>query len=160
MQKGSRGTRNRSLPVCKSFSLQVRSKSLSTLYSFQTEGSWGRHLRWRCIGKATGLALPITHRRGRHIPTQPAPHTAWALSSKISGMISVKLGVYFCFLSSKKKKSDIQKDRAGIQFGFLLVSLLKMIKMKTNLLEFHPNLTSCLQDFIHFGLCVSKSIFF
>lgn len=70
------------------------------LYSFQTEGSWGRHLRWRCIGKATGLALPITHRRGRHTPTQPAPHTAWALSSKISGMISVKLGVYFRFPSS------------------------------------------------------------
>lgn len=70
-----------------------------SLHPFQTEGSWGRHLRWRCIGKATGLALPITHRRGRHTPTQPAPHTAWALCSKISGMISVKLGVYSHFPS-------------------------------------------------------------
>lgn len=83
--------------VLKFLSVQVLSKPLSTLYSFQTEGSWGRHLRWRCIGKATGLALPITHKRGRHTPTQPAPHTASALSSKISGMISVKLGVYFRF---------------------------------------------------------------
>lgn len=93
-------------------SLRVRSKCLSTF--FQTEGSWGRHLRWRCIGKATGLALPITHRRGRHTPTQPAPHTAWVLSSKISGMISVKLGVYFHFPSSYNEMMNI--GRAGLQF--------------------------------------------
>lgn len=83
---------------CSVSSVHVRSKCVSTFYSVHTEGSWGRHLRWRCIGKATGLALPITHRRGRPTPTQPAaPHTAWALSSKISGMISVKLGVYLWF---------------------------------------------------------------
>lgn len=87
---------NKNLRILKLPSLHV---SLHPCTLFQTEGSWGRHLRWRCIGKATGLALPITHRRGRHTPTPPAPHTAWALCSKISGMISVKLGVYSHFPS-------------------------------------------------------------
>lgn len=41
------------------------------------------------------LALPITHRRGDHTPPAPPPLTALALSSEISGIMSLNRGVYF-----------------------------------------------------------------